>query len=92
MFNLIPWYFIRGMGGGDGRLESDFAEKFCIIFKVCVCTDRVGRGQPNVGRCGQTGGVGGGGGQSLVKMRWHPFRLAPSFSHGDIMIVNRSNN
>ena len=39
-----------------------------------------------------TGGVGEGGGQSLVKMCWHPFRLALSFSHGDIMLVNRSNN
>ena len=31
------------------------AEKFRIIFKVCVLTDKRGGGQANVGSCGQGG-------------------------------------
>ena len=55
-------------------LSEIIAEKFCIIFKVCVRTDKGGAGdQPNVDRCGQ----GGRGGQKSLKMCGHPLWVAP---------------
>ena len=48
------------------------AEKFRVIFKVCVCTDKGERGQPNVDRCGQEGE----GGQKSLKMYGNPLWMA----------------
>ena len=49
-----------------------FAEKFHIIFKVCVCTDRGQGGQPNVDRFGQEGG-----GPKSLKMYGNSLWMAP---------------
>ena len=41
--DLLFWCLYMGRSARDEYLELDFAEKFCIIFKVCDRTDK-GRG------------------------------------------------